>query len=151
MLRAWVAALLAVALSPAALPALELDTADVALLADLLAEGGYGRLPIERAAFLVLTPGGERRCVLWPVTAELRAARFRGTIPPGTFAIAHTHPLDQPNPSPGDIATAESLGLPVIVITPRRIAAAVPFGGTEVLATGWWSREAGAAACRDQD
>src|SRR5687768_5241483 len=87
--------------------------------ADLLAAGGYGRFRHERAAFLVKV--GERVTMQsWPSGTFQRVA-FRGVIPKGTIAIAHTHPRDLPWPSAQDREQAKRSGIPIIVITPRSV------------------------------
>ncbi|HUP64748.1 MAG TPA: Mov34/MPN/PAD-1 family protein [Thermoanaerobaculia bacterium] len=129
------------------LPAMTLDDRTTALLADLYAKGGYGRVAIERAAFLVAGEGGTVRCVLWPFAPEFQQASFRGTIPAGTLAIAHTHPNHLPFPSAGDRALAREIGVPVLVLTRKGIMAALPAGGAPVrLASGWNVATGGASA-----
>ena len=115
-----------------------LDERTTGLLADLYAKGGYGRVAIERAAFLVAGEEGTVRCVLWPFAPEFQQASFRGAVPAGTLAIAHTHPNHLPFPSAGDRALAQKLSLPVLVLTRKGIMAALPAGGVPVsLARGW--------------
>jgi proteasome lid subunit RPN8/RPN11 len=41
----------------------------------------------------------------------------------------HTHPKDTPDPSPQDREEARRLNLPVLVVTPRGVVAAMPSGG----------------------
>ena len=97
----------------------------------LLAEGGYGRLDRERAAFLIRENNGTLTLAPWPHSG-FRHASYRGAVPARTIAILHTHPADQPRPSAQDRAEATRLGLPVIVITPRSAVAAMP-GDTRLL------------------
>ncbi len=129
--------------------ALALDVKTTGLLADLYAKGGYGRVAIERAAFLVADEKGTVRCELWPFAPEFQQASFRGAIPAGTIAIAHTHPNQLPSPSAGDRALAQKLGVPVLVLTRKGIVAALPAGGAPVrLARGWnVAMEGAGAAC----
>ena len=94
---------------------------------ELLASGGYGRFSIERAAFVIRERDGGLTMQRW-ASAAYRRASFRGSIPPGTIAIAHTHPLRSPGPSEHDRVEARRLGLPVIVVTPGGNVAAFPDG-----------------------
>ena len=95
--------------------------------ADLLASGGYGRLEIERAAFIIRESSGTITMERWESVAYRRAS-FRGSVPAGTIAIAHTHPLRSPGPSEHDRVEARRIGLPVIVVTPGGNVAAFPDG-----------------------
>ena len=98
------------------------------LFADLIAQSGHGRLPMERAAFLRLMPDGTYEHVPWPFSATYQSARFTGTVPNRTVAIVHTHPLRMPRPSSHDRELAQRLGLPIVVITPRSLMVAQPDG-----------------------
>jgi len=71
----------------------------------------------EVAAFLVRDGNGVVSLVMWPHTANRRSEHFEGTVPPGTVAIAHTHPIFAERPSHGDIEQARKIGLPIYVIT----------------------------------
>ena len=98
--------------------------------ASLLAESGYGRLPRERAAFLIREADGSLTLEHWGHGAR-RHATFRGAVPPGTIAILHTHPRGDARPSAQDRDEAARLRMPVVVITTRGVVAALP-DGTEV-------------------
>lgn len=98
--------------------------------ASLLAESGYGRLPRERAAFLIRETDGSLTLEHWAHGAR-RHATFRGAVPPGTIAILHTHPRGDARPSAQDRDEAARLRMPVVVITTRGVVAAMP-DGTEV-------------------
>lgn len=93
----------------------------------LLVEGGYGRLERERAAFLIREPDGTLTLEPWP-HGDFRHATFRGTVPARTIAILHTHPARSPEPSARDRAEAKRLGIPVVVITPSGVIAAMGDG-----------------------
>ncbi|HYI07765.1 MAG TPA: Mov34/MPN/PAD-1 family protein [Thermoanaerobaculia bacterium] len=99
----------------------------------LLAEGGYGRLPHERAAFLIRESDGTLTLQPWPDTG-FRHATFRGVVPPRTIAVLHTHPRGESQPSVRDRGEARRLGVPVVVITPEGVVAALPGGA--VMAVG---------------
>jgi hypothetical protein len=102
----------------------------------LLAEGGYGRLDYERAAFLIRERDGSLTLEPWPGRG-FRHATFRGAVPARTIAILHTHPAGQPQPSARDRAEAKRLGIPVVVITPGSVIAAEPTSArTRVLVSG---------------
>jgi proteasome lid subunit RPN8/RPN11 len=92
---------------------------------ELLVEGGYGRLPRERAAFLIRESDGTLTLVPWP-EGGYRHATWRGAIPARAVAVLHTHPYREPNPSPRDRAEARRLALPVGVITPAGVRFAWP-------------------------
>ena len=93
----------------------------------LLAESGYGRLPRERAAFLIRESDGTLTLEPWAPGSH-RHASFRGRIPMGTIAILHTHPYGEDQPSAQDREEAKRLRMPVLVITTRRVVAAMPDG-----------------------
>lgn len=95
--------------------------------AQLLAEGGYGRLERERAAFLIRETDGTLTLEPW-THGGFRHARFRGTVPARTIAILHTHPAKSPRPSARDRAEAKRLGIPVVVITQSGAIAAMADG-----------------------
>ena len=99
----------------------------------LLAEGGYGRLERERAAFLIREHDGTLTLEPWP-HGDFRHARFRGAIPERTIAILHTHPAGLPQPSARDRAEAKRLGVAVVVITPSGAIAAMA-DGSQLLVT----------------
>ena len=63
-------------------------------------------------------------CELWPWSAANRKETYlKGKPwPTGVLAITHTHPRSAgPEPSAGDIATADRLGLPIYTVTQRGI------------------------------
>jgi hypothetical protein len=80
----------------------------------------------ERGGFLQRDADGALDLVLWPATMQRRKAEFRGTRPPNTVAIAHTHPSGMPLPSEHDINEAERVGLPIYVVTRTSIARVNP-------------------------
>ena len=110
----------------------------IAYYSDLLAEGGSGRLPIERGGFLSREPDGTLTFAPWP-RGEHQRATFRGTIPRGTIAVVHTHPRHLQDPSGRDVTEAKRLRLPVVVVTPRAISVARPDGSIGQLLGEDWS------------
>jgi hypothetical protein len=94
----------------------------------LMRAGGNGYRQVERGGFLRLLPDGTYEGQMWPFAPTVREAGFRGKIPSGTIAIAHTHPRDTPHPSTHDIAVAKRLSIPVVVLTPRWITVVEPDG-----------------------
>ncbi|HEX8409637.1 MAG TPA: Mov34/MPN/PAD-1 family protein [Thermoanaerobaculia bacterium] len=107
---------------------MQLATAEAHFWYDaLLAESGYGRLPHERAAFLISEADGTLTTQPWEVTG-IRHASYRGAIPQRAIAIMHTHPRGEPHPSSRDRAEARRLGIPVIVVTTEGVIAAMPDG-----------------------
>ena len=81
------------------------------------------RLPInqEAASFLVRGSDCVVREVPWPKPTKTREATYYGAPPPGTIAIAHTHPDSLPLPSPQDVALAKDSGFDVYVVTRGRV------------------------------
>jgi|SRR5437588_1907428 len=91
-------------------------------LQDLAHRGAYQTDQTEVAAFLVRDANGVIRSVMWPHTANRRSEHYEGTIPAGTVAIAHTHPLQaDEHPSRADIEQAKKIGLPIYVVTRRNL------------------------------
>jgi proteasome lid subunit RPN8/RPN11 len=93
------------------------DSRVLAVLRDLAMRGAQQPNEQEVAAFVVRDADGSISTVMWPHTANRRSEHYDGTIPVGTVAIAHTHPLFAERPSRGDIEQARRIGLPVYVIT----------------------------------
>jgi hypothetical protein len=89
---------------------------------------GYGHRQYERAAFLILRDDGMFDCSVWPATFKARSESWSGSIPKGTAAIIHTHPLESPGPSYHDVLEAARIGVPIIVATPDVLAMAQPRG-----------------------
>lgn len=83
----------------------------------LLKDAQWGFSRIERAAFAVRDRHGRTHFVRWPLRWQDRRAGYRGSIPPDTFAIVHTHPNRYPEPSADDTSVARRLGIPVYVVT----------------------------------
>lgn len=100
--------------------------------ADLLELGGYGRLPLERGAFLIRETDGTVTLALWD-SIRYRRANYRGAIPDRTIAIVHTHPRTAPHPSMKDRDQARESGLPVLVVTPSGVVGAMPDGSVRAL------------------
>jgi hypothetical protein len=100
--------------------------------AALLEDGGYGRFESERAAFLIRESDGTLTLQPWTGRAH-REASFRGRVPERTIALLHTHPYRDTRPSVQDREEARRLGLPVVVITPDAVIAAMPSGGEVTL------------------
>jgi hypothetical protein len=94
----------------------------------LMRGGGNGRRQVERGGFIRLLPDGTYEGQMWPFAPTVREATFKGQIPSGTIAIAHTHPRENPHPSIHDQAVAKRLAIPVVVLTPRFITIAEPDG-----------------------
>lgn len=108
--------------------------------ADLLAAGGYGRLPVEQAGFLVRERDGTLTFAPWQ-RGEFQRARFAGAIPRGTIAVVHTHPRRLSRPSRGDLDQARHLGIPLLVVTPDAVTAARPDGSVDALFGAGWASD----------
>jgi hypothetical protein len=102
--------------------------------ADLLRSAGYGRFEFERGGFLIRERSGDITFAPW-ASIDFRRASFHGSIPEGTIAIVHTHPVNAPRPSARDRAEARRLGLPVVVVAPQGVVAAMPDGSERELWT----------------
>jgi proteasome lid subunit RPN8/RPN11 len=83
----------------------------------LLRLSGFGHESQEHAAFIVRDEGGAYRFVYWPYNHQFLRASYQGSLDANVVAIIHTHPNSAPYPSPDDARAAESLGLPVYVVT----------------------------------
>jgi proteasome lid subunit RPN8/RPN11 len=93
----------------------------------------------ERAAFLVRRPDGRLTAVTWQA-GDSAEASHTGHIPSRCVAIIHTHPLVAPQPSKHDVAEAQRIGLPIVVITPQSVTVATPQGTTDQLFGAGWTR-----------
>jgi hypothetical protein len=83
------------------------------LMHDLLSDARSGFEHREEAAFIVRAASGNYYSIEWPSNGELDSARWVGTFPAGTVAIAHTHPTHLPNPSGIDVTVARHVHVPV--------------------------------------
>jgi len=112
----------------------------------------YGWSDRERSMWIA-AENGNLSTIRWPWSAESGRETWRGPRPPGSVAIAHTHPNAlSPKPSTtggntdrGDQGTADTQALPVYVVTRDAIWKAVPKQEEPSQVTGrdWWkdSRE----------
>ena len=106
----------------------------------LLKDAQWGFSGIEHAAFAVRDQDGRTHFVRWPLRWQDRRAGYRGSIPPNTFAIVHTHPNRYREPSADDSAVARRLGIPVYVVT--RWGVAVTTGHEKkIITVGDWNPE----------
>ena len=105
----------------------------------LNAVAGLTRRDLERAAFLVHDDKGRLRAIAW-LAGETTEASYKGRIPARSIAIVHTHPIAAPQPSRRDIAEAQRIQLPIVVITPDRITVATRDGNTTQLFGEGWTR-----------
>jgi hypothetical protein len=94
------------------------DSRVFAILQQMARSGAERSNQTEIAAFLVRDAGGAISSVPWPQSGRFRSESYRGVIPAGTVALAHTHPwqADQ-RPSQGDVEQAKKIGLPIYVVT----------------------------------
>lgn len=85
--------------------------------ARLFAEAGYGRLPHERAGFLLRENDHGLTFAPWQ-QGDFARASYSGAIPKNAIALVHTHPMSHSSiPSARDIAEARRLGMPVVVVS----------------------------------
>lgn len=106
----------------------------------LLQKSGQGLSGAEVAAFIVRTPSGGLSIVPWPSPDRTHQARWRGSFPANVVAIAHTHPIRVPEPSPTDLRTARRIGVDIYVITRWKIVK-IHRGGQTTVARGDWRPE----------
>jgi proteasome lid subunit RPN8/RPN11 len=102
------------------------------------------RYDSERAAFLVRTKSGALRAVDWQSGTQTEAT-YTGRIPQNAIAVMHTHPVVAPNPSKRDVAEAQRIGLPIVVITADQITVANPDGTTTMIPR-WSTSDSSATA-----
>ena len=114
-------------------PGILRDPAVLACFAQLVREGEYGFRNFDSAAFLVPHADQSFGCIEWPQTHEFKVARWRGPMPPGVVAVAHTHPLSSPDPSPDNIYEARRIGMPIFILTPNLIRVVHADGRVETL------------------
>ena len=107
--------------------------------ARLNALSGLNHYEFERAAFLVQRADGRLITVLWP-PGDYAEASHKGQIPERCVAVIHTHPARTPLPSRHDIAEAQRIGLPIVVITPQSVTVATPEGTIDQLFEAGWTR-----------
>ena len=108
------------------------DPEVLAFLQDLALRGSHQVDQQEVAAFIVQDESGATSCLLWPHTANVRSEHYRGAIPAGTVAVAHTHPLFAEQPSRGDVAESKRIGLPIYVITRWHLYVVDPQSGESI-------------------
>jgi hypothetical protein len=108
------------------------DPLVLGLMQDLAGRGAQKINDLEVAAFIVRESSGAFSCLLWPHSANIRSERYRGRIPAGTVAVAHTHPLYAPQPSGGDVAESKRIGLPIYVLTRWDLYVVDPSSGQRV-------------------
>ena len=113
--------MLAAFIFAATLDAATLARADVHdCMQRVLKDGGYGRLPIEGAAFLIANRDAFE-CRMWPRSPGFHSQEWRARVPENAVAIIHSHPAHLPDPSWADMQLAKRLRLPIFVVTPRHV------------------------------
>lgn len=87
-------------------------------------DSAFGKSParIERAGWVVQRENGELIIEPWPTSGERNKEYWRGPVPEGTIAQAHTHTvITDPKPAPKDIELAKRTGLPLYTISGQGI------------------------------
>ncbi len=107
--------------APADLPPDLLDDPDVLSYCRALVQRSAAKDFDEHGAFVVRTPEGRHYFVEWPSNGSSNVLIWRGRVPEGVVAIVHTHPPLRYTPSKFDAAAARRFGVPVYILTPRRI------------------------------
>ena len=95
-----------------------LDGCRTAMFDDLLRMSSHSGTEGEAAAFII-EDEGQIRCQMWPAATGARSSTWKGAVPRGTIAIAHTHPdiAHLRMPSGIDVDLAQHVGLPLYTIT----------------------------------
>jgi proteasome lid subunit RPN8/RPN11 len=129
----------------------QLDARVVDYFTDVAMRGFVQNHFTESAAFIVADQHRNVRCLVWPPTNAYRKQTFHGTIPPGTIAIVHTHPMETPEPSEADIQQARDLHLPMYVLTRKTIMVVPPYDGDaiSVLKGRYWMTDAIERRCEE--
>lgn len=96
------------------------DVGGLTLLAELIDQSMGGLSDTESGAFIVKSASGHH-LELWPKSLKKYTTSYRGAIPAGIVAIAHSHPLSRPEPSRNDIEVAQRLGLDMYVVTRKSV------------------------------
>jgi proteasome lid subunit RPN8/RPN11 len=109
------------------------DLSVQACFANLMREARSGFTSEESAAFVVMNADGALRCIDWPATHAFKEAHWKGPIPAGVVAMAHTHPLRSPYPSVDDRNEAVRIGMPIFVLSPQIISLVHRNGDEETL------------------
>jgi hypothetical protein len=119
------------------------------ILSDVSERGARTTDDMEVAVFIVRNPAGHLSCLLWPHTASIRSAHYEGAMPPGTIALAHTHPIYAERPSRGDVEQAKRIGLPSYVVTRWHTYVVDPSTGRsiEVIRAKNWTRSNPPCGC----
>ena len=120
-------------------PAILRDRSVLVCFSQLVKRSFSGFATFESAAFLVMQDDRSIQCIDWPKTHDFKQTRWSGPLPTGVVAMAHTHPLSSPFPSPQDIAEAQRAGMPIFVLTPNMINVVHADGRAETLTYRTWT------------
>ena len=135
----WLVLLLMVGSRPTPHSALLSNATVRECFSSMLAATRFGANGEEAGAFLIEDERG-LTCQRWPERGRRRVT-WRGPLPRGVMAIAHTHPGNAPLPSRHDREEAERLRIPFIVVSSYRVTAILEDGSTVVLGEPGWSRD----------
>jgi hypothetical protein len=127
----WTELLWMVAAVPLFLPVVSVMASSIQGLAlQLFEQSGDAEHEGERAAFVVLGPGGRLELIPWPAPPRnIRSVNWTGAMPAGVVAVMHTHPSTVPRPSGQDLAEARRLSLPFYVVSRTSLCVAASDGG----------------------
>ncbi len=115
----------------------------VRTFADLFQSAQTGGRETERAGFVTRDPNGEIGFIPWPATVERRRATFKGSAPPNTMALAHTHPDGMTEPSRQDAGESIRIRLPIYVVARTAISRVEVDGATNrIIENGRWTAKA---------
>jgi len=94
-------------------------------------DAAFGNEPnrTERAAWIILGPGGSYIFQIWPASGTRNSEMWRGPIPNRSVALVHTHTviMDE-KPSHRDILVAQKLRMVLYVISREGIWSVAPNG-----------------------
>lgn len=122
--------------------AVSLTDSDVARFSRRLLVAAGAVDSIERAAFVIRSPGGDLEFVLWP-GGSFFSSRWNGPTPEGVVAVMHTHPAGRPAPSAADRAEAKRVGLPFYVVSRAALCVADETGNVSCARTIPWLQRNG--------
>jgi hypothetical protein len=91
---------------------------------ELWRDSGYGRHPArtEESAWILKNPYNNYSTIRWPATGKKNAHFWRGPVPNGVVALAHTHTVKAySKPSRMDISESKRLQIPFYIISDKGI------------------------------
>lgn len=107
-------------------------------------DAGFGNDPnrTERAAWVILGPGGSYSFERWPSSGARNSEIWRGPIPGNAVAQVHTHTaIADEKPSRSDTRAAQRTGMTIYVISSKGIWSVSPNGLKKKQSSQPWQRD----------